>query len=157
MTTIINGKNVRIEKLQLGPYGTNCYVVVCQHTQASLVIDAPAESDKIMAQLKDTSPRYILLTHDHMDHTGALSALRNELGVPLAAHVLDSASISPAPEISPEDGATIALGDLDFQVLHTPGHTPGSLCFLCGQYLFPVIRFSRGAPVIPGHQKDSTG
>jgi hydroxyacylglutathione hydrolase len=154
LTTIINGKNVRIEKLQLGPYGTNCYVVVCQHTQASLVIDAPAESDKIMAQLKDTSPRYILLTHDHMDHTGALSALRNELGVPLAAHVLDSASISPAPEISPEDGATIALGDLDFQVLHTPGHTPGSLCFLCGQYLFSGDTLFPGGP---GHTRSPEG
>ena len=146
MTTIIDDENIRIDKLQLGPYGTNCYVVVCQQTQTSLVIDAPAESDQIVAQLKNTDPRYILLTHDHMDHTGALSALRSKLGVPLAAHILDSASISPAPEISLEDGVTISLGDLEFRVLHTPGHTPGSLCFLGGRYLFSGDTLFPGGP-----------
>jgi hydroxyacylglutathione hydrolase len=146
LTTIINDENIRIDKLQLGPYGTNCYIVVCQHIQASLVIDAPAESEQIIAQLKNTNPRYILLTHDHMDHTGALSVLRNKLVVPLAAHVHDSASISPAPEIFLEDGAMISLGDLEFRALHTPGHTPGSLCFVCGRYLFSGDTLFPGGP-----------
>ena len=150
MTTILSDENIRIDKLQLGPYGTNCYVVVCQHTQASLVIDAPDEGDQIIAQLKNTNPRYILLTHDHMDHTGALSTLRRELKVPLAAHVLDSRSISPAPELFLEDGVMISLGDLEFKVLHTPGHTPGSLCFLCGRYLFSGDTLFPGGP---GHTR----
>jgi glyoxylase-like metal-dependent hydrolase (beta-lactamase superfamily II) len=96
--------------------------------------------------LENTDPGYILLTHDHMDHTGALSALRSKLGVPLASHILDSASISPAPEISLEDSATISLGNLEFRVLHTPGHTPGSLCFLNGRYLFSGDTLFPGGP-----------
>jgi glyoxylase-like metal-dependent hydrolase (beta-lactamase superfamily II) len=146
MTTIISDESIQIDKLQLGPYGTNCYTVVCQRTRASLVIDAPAESDRIVAQLKNTNPRYILLTHDHMDHTGALADLRSTLGIPLAAHVLDSGSISPAPEMLLEDGATILLGNLEFRVLHTPGHTPGGLCFLCGRYLFSGDSLFPGGP-----------
>ena len=146
MATIISDEYIKIEKLRLGPYDTNCYIVVCQHTQESLVIDAPAESDRIIAQLKDIRPRYILLTHDHMDHTGALDALRKELGVPMAAHVLDSGSISPAPEMLLEDDESITLGDLEFRVLHTPGHTPGGLCFLYGRYLFSGDTLFPGGP-----------
>jgi glyoxylase-like metal-dependent hydrolase (beta-lactamase superfamily II) len=96
--------------------------------------------------LKNTKPRYILLTHDHMDHTGALTDLRSKLGIPLAAHVLDSGSISPAPEMLLEDGVTISLGNLEFRVLHTPGHTPGGLCFLCGGYLFSGDTLFPGGP-----------
>ncbi len=146
MTTIINDEDIRIDKLQLGPYGTNCYTVVCNQTRESLVIDAPAESEIIMGNLKGTNPKYIFLTHDHMDHTGALEALRGGLGVPLAAHTLDSRSISPPPEIFLNDGDALAVGNLDFKVLHTPGHTPGGLCLLWGLHLFSGDTLFPGGP-----------
>ena len=97
------------------------------------MIDAPAESERIISKLNDTEPRFILLTHDHMDHVGALAVLRNSLGVPLAAHAQDSHSISPASETFLNDGDIIKLGNLELITLHTPGHTPGSLCFLTGE------------------------
>jgi hydroxyacylglutathione hydrolase len=146
MAAIVNDENVLIEKLQLGPFGTNTYIVVCQKTRDSLVVDAPAEADRIMDRLQGTNPRYILLTHDHMDHVGALAELRSRLKVPLAAHALDAGNLPSPPEILLNDGDTLALGDLKLKVLHTPGHTPGSLCFLTGKHLISGDTLFPGGP-----------
>ena len=73
MTIVVNDKSLQIEQLQLGPFGTNAYILTCQETKESAVVDAPAEADKIISRLKGTAPRYILLTHSHMDHIGALA------------------------------------------------------------------------------------
>jgi glyoxylase-like metal-dependent hydrolase (beta-lactamase superfamily II) len=146
MSVIVDDEDIHVEKLQLGLYGTNCYIVVCNRTKESLVVDAPGELKKITGKLKGTTPKYILLTHDHMDHTGALAALRSELNVPLGAHALDSSQISPAPEIPLKDGDTIQMGKLIFEVLHTPGHTPGGLCFRSGVYLFSGDSIFPGGP-----------
>ena len=135
MADTFNDENISIEKLQLGPWGTNTYIVVCKHTCESLVVDAPGEPDKVISRLKSTSPRFILLTHDHMDHIGALDELRSNLNVPLVAHAADSSKLSSPPEMLMNDGDTITLGDLELSVIHTPGHTPGGLCFLTGRYL----------------------
>ena len=146
MTNIFNDENLRIDKLQLGPYGTNAYIVVCKDTSDSLVIDAPAEASTILSYLKDTTPRYILLTHDHMDHIGALTELRKALQVPLVAHAADSTQLSPAPETMVNDGDKFLLGNLEFNVLYTPGHTPGSICFLTGKHLFSGDTLFPGGP-----------
>ena len=146
MSVVVNDEDIRIEKLQLGPYGTNCYIVVCNRTKESLVVDAPGDVEKIIERLQGTSPRYVLLTHDHMDHTGALSALRSENNVPLGAHALDSSQISPPPEISLKDGDTVTLGNLAFDVLHLPGHTPGGLGFKVGIHLFSGDSIFPGGP-----------
>jgi len=146
MAVIVNDDNIRIEKLQLGPFGTNAYIMVCQKTRDSLVVDAPAEADKIMDRLQGTNPKYILLTHDHMDHVGALAELRSKLKVPLAAHASDSSTLSSPPEILLKDGDTASLGDLNLDVLHTPGHTPGSLCFRTGTNLISGDTLFPGGP-----------
>jgi glyoxylase-like metal-dependent hydrolase (beta-lactamase superfamily II) len=99
------------------------------------VVDAPAEADRITQQLKGTNPRYILITHAHMDHTGALPELKSSLGVPVSAHPLDAKRLPLKPEILLEDGDRISFGKIELKVLHTPGHTPGSVCFLTGKYL----------------------
>jgi hydroxyacylglutathione hydrolase len=146
MANIFNEDNIRIEKLQLGPYGTNAYIVVCKTTSESLIVDAPAEADTIISFLHGTKPLYILLTHDHMDHIGALAELRESLKIPLAAHAADSSGLFPAPEIPVSDGHTITLGDLTFKVLHTPGHTPGGICFHTGKHLFSGDTLFPGGP-----------
>ena len=146
MTVIANDNRIRIEKLQLGPWGTNCYIVVCPATRESLVVDAPANAEEIMERLGNTNPRFILLTHSHMDHTGALSALRTRLKVPLAAHAHDASSLAPPLEILLNDGDKVTLGKLEFEVLYTPGHTPGGLCFKTGSYLFSGDTLFPGGP-----------
>jgi len=146
MTVLIDDDTIRIEKLQLGPYGTNAYIMVCQKTGDSLVVDAPAEAATLIKRLQDTSPKFILLTHDHMDHIGALSELRSGLNVPLGAHALDSSKLAPPPEIMLKDGDTIKLGNLTLEILHTPGHTLGSLCFRTGRYLISGDTLFPGGP-----------
>lgn len=133
---LVKDELIRVERLELGPYGTNAYIVVCQQNQESAVVDAPAEATSIMAKLNNTIPRYLLLTHSHMDHIGALHELRSRLKLPLAAHPLDTQGITPVPEIPLNDRIILPLGKLEVRVLHTPGHTAGSLCFLIDSYLF---------------------
>jgi hydroxyacylglutathione hydrolase len=146
MTVIADDKDIRIERLILSAYETNCYVAVCKKTRQSLVVDAPADATRIIAALAETEPRYILLTHDHYDHTGTLTSLRSRLKVPLAAHPADAASLKTPPEILLANGDTLALGKLKVTVRHTPGHTPGSLCFKIGKYLFAGDTLFPGGP-----------
>jgi hydroxyacylglutathione hydrolase len=96
--------------------------------------------------LKNTKPKYILLTHNHMDHIGALAQLRNELKVPLAAHAADAGNLVPPPEMLLSDGDTIWVGNLKLTILHTPGHTPGSLCFRVARYLISGDTIFPGGP-----------
>lgn len=146
MTIIAKDDEVQIEKLQLGPYGTNAYIVICRKTGDSLVVDAPAEADTVIDHLQGSSPRYILLTHNHMDHVGALDELRSRLGVPLAAHTADAVKLTSPPEMLVKDGDAISLGRLTVGVMHTPGHTPGSLCFKVGRYLLSGDTLFPGGP-----------
>ena len=146
MASVVKDDNIQIERLQLGPFGTNAYVLTCQQTRDSVVIDAPAEADKIIENLKGTNPRYILLTHNHMDHIGALAELRSRLIIPLAAHTSDAAGLAPPPEIQLNDGDTVSFGNIKLEVRHTPGHTPGSLCFKTGKYLLSGDTIFPGGP-----------
>ncbi len=143
---IANDKDIRIEKLTLGIYETNTYIVVCQKTKESLVVDAPARASEIITALEGTQPKYILLTHDHYDHTGVIVSLRARLKAPLACHELDSFQLKTPPEIILKDGDSFKLGNLNFHVLHTPGHTRGGLCFSVGNYCFVGDTIFPGGP-----------
>jgi len=146
MALVAKDPSLRIERLQLGPFGTNAYVVVCQATGESVVVDAPAESGKILESLQATTPRNILITHSHFDHLQALPELRARLGVPVAAHSLDAAGLPFPPEVMLNDGDIITCGKVQLTVLHTPGHTPGSVCFLTGRYLIAGDTIFPGGP-----------
>ena len=135
MALVVKDDNIQIEKLEVGPFGTNAYVLVCRATDDSVLVDTPAEANKIMERLKGTNPRYILTTHNHTDHLGAFSELRSLLGVPVAVPPLDAERLPSPPDMLLNDGDTVSFGSIELKVLHTPGHTPGSLCFLTGQYL----------------------
>ena len=135
MVNVAKDDRIRIEKLELGPFGTNAYFLTCRQTSASVLVDAPGEAGKIMSQLKGTDPKYILMTHNHMDHTGALVEVKSALNVPIAAHRDDAGNLPIQPDLLLNDGDVVSCGDIQLTVLHTPGHTPGSLCFLTGNYL----------------------
>ena len=76
-----------------------------------------------------------MITHSHMDHIGALPELKARLKVPVAVHRLDMKGSPVRPEILLEDGQEVSFGNVRLKVLHTPGHTPGSLSFLIGKQL----------------------
>ena len=146
MAAVFNDNDIRIDKLTLGPYETNTYIVVCRKTGESLVVDAPARASEIIESLSSTQPRFILLTHDHYDHTGVLVSLRSRLKVPLATHVASSYQLKTPPEILLKDSDSISLGNLRIDVLYTPGHTPGSLCFKVNKYLLAGDTIFPGGP-----------
>jgi glyoxylase-like metal-dependent hydrolase (beta-lactamase superfamily II) len=143
---VIQDNVIRIEKMTLGPYETNAYLLVCQKTKESLVVDAPARASEIINGLEGTKPKYILLTHDHYDHTGVIVSLRSRLKVPLATHVESSYQLQKPPEVVLNDGDVLNLGKLKIGVLYTPGHTPGGLCFRVRNYLFAGDTIFPGGP-----------
>ena len=137
---------MNIKTMQVGPLGTNCYLLEDEHTRAAAVIDPGGDGARIEAQLRADGAelKRILLTHAHFDHTGGVAehhAAHPE--VPVFLHPADAARLGSqvfppigAPTVPYGDGDVVKLGDLDIQVLHTPGHTPGGVCLLVGDALF---------------------
>jgi len=152
MPIVEENDKVRLEKLVLGPYETNCYILSCKKTGESVLVDTPAESGEILRSLEGTKPRYILITHNHMDHLGAFEEVRSVLSVPVAAHPLDADRLTGGADVSLGHGDKVSFGELSLEVLHTPGHTPGSVCFyrmpilLSGDTIFPGGPGKTGSP-----------
>ena len=146
MTTVEKNDIFRIEKVETAPFGTNAYIVVCEATGESVLIDAPGDADKILDRLEGTNPICMLITHRHMDHTGALERLKDELNIPVAAHLADADKLPVEAEMLLEDGNIVSFGKVTLDVLHTPGHTPGSICFLTGNILLPGDTIFPGGP-----------
>jgi len=146
MTKVVENERIRIDRLELGPFGTNSYILICQKTNESVVVDAPGETNLVLDGLKETQPKYILMTHDHFDHIGGLVELRSALEVPVAAHPADVKNLPLEPDLLLNDGDEISMGAIELRVLHTPGHTPGSLCFLAGIYLIAGDTLFPGGP-----------
>jgi glyoxylase-like metal-dependent hydrolase (beta-lactamase superfamily II) len=146
MTRVSKNDQIKIDRFELGPFGTNTYVLTCQETGESVVVDAPGEVGKIMEALQGTHPQYILMTHDHFDHVGALSELKSALNVPVAAHPADANDLPVPVDILLNQGEKISFGGIELEVIHTPGHTPGSLCFLADDYLIVGDTLFPGGP-----------
>ncbi len=146
MVVVVKDNDIQIERLELKPWGTNAYIIICLQTRDSVLIDAPADASTIINRLEGTNPKYILLTHNHVDHIGVLFELRSKLKVPLAAHAADSARLPSPPDILLNDGDLVSLGKVKLEVLHTPGHTSGSLCFKIGRCLISGDTIFPGGP-----------
>lgn len=144
--TLLLNRKIKIEKFVLGSFNTNAYIITCQNTGQSVLLDAPSEAETLMKYLNNTYPQYILLTHAHPDHIGALSEIKKQLELPLAAHEAETQNLPLIPDLLLEEGSQISFGELQFKVLHTPGHTPGSLCYRAGTYLFAGDTLFPGGP-----------
>ena len=132
--------------LPVGMIQTNCYVVGCEETKEGAVIDPGGHPELILEQVERHKlvVKYVLNTHAHFDHTDANAALVQATGAALAIHPEDlpilrssggaawfgmSADTSPLPDLELHDGDELEIGSLCLTVLHTPGHTPGHVCF----------------------------
>lgn len=134
---------VELIKLAVGPYETNCYVLICPVIKESVVVDPAAEGERILQKVEGTTVKYILLTHAHMDHVGALAEVRETTGAPLGVHLADARHFKVDADFDLADGDVLEWGDCRLRVVHTPGHTPGSVCLildervLVGDTIFP--------------------
>jgi hydroxyacylglutathione hydrolase len=146
MTLVASNNNLSILRIETSSFGTNAYILICHKSLNSVIIDAPGEEKKILAALKRTKPKCLLITHSHMDHTGALVALKASLDIPVAGHTEDAHRLPLPPDILLADGETLVFGRAQLRVLHTPGHTPGSLCFYTEPYLLSGDTLFPGGP-----------
>lgn len=137
---------VQIERLTVGEIDENCYLVVNPETGELLVIDPGAEAERIFAAIGERKPRAVLLTHGHFDHIGAVDAVCEKYGIPVYIHEADAPKLTD-PEANTgcrfghpvtvrtqprllHDDEELHLAGLGLKVLHTPGHSKGSVCYL---------------------------
>ena len=145
MTIVAEDSNIRIIQLDVaGTIVSNAYLLVCQQTGDSALVDTPGDAGRLLEQLEGTNPRHVLITHNHFDHLMAFAEVRSKLQVPVAAHPLDA--LPSPPDILLNDGDTVSFGNLELKVLHTPGHTPGSICFYTDNYLISGDTLFPGGP-----------
>lgn len=134
---------MKIYTLPLGQLETNCYLVADGDGNAA-VIDPATAPERILQTARDSSLtiQAILLTHGHFDHVGAVAGLTQALRCPVWMHENELTLpeyLTDGPLYYTDgygEGDTVTVGGLQFTVLHTPGHTPGSVCLRCGDALF---------------------
>ncbi len=117
--------NIRVKPV--GVDQANCYIIVDANTKVGILVDPGAEGIALIEWIDDVSILTILVTHAHPDHIGALEYVRRELGVDAGMHTADAKAFSQRPDYFLSDGQTIKLGESHLQVVHLPGHTPGSI------------------------------
>ena len=158
-----------IKTLPVGQLETNCYVVTDEKSLDCAVIDPGDESNTILDYLEDhhLHCKAILITHGHFDHVGAVEAVREETGAPVYFNKLDDARYAtvgfnrgftlPEGGVYYGDGDTVEVGGLRFDVIATPGHTPGGVTLRCENALFTgdtLFRGSCGRTDLPGGDMD---
>lgn len=156
---------MNIKTLQVGAIRTNCYILIDEESNQAAVIDPGDDARKILAQLQEDGAevRYILLTHGHYDHTTAVPQLHQALpNAKIYIHEADAngAGSKLFPLAGQVDdlllygeGDALPLGSLTIRVLHTPGHSPGSVSLLVGDVLFSgdtLFCSSMGRTDLPG-------
>jgi len=144
-----------IERLQVGVFGTNCYILMDPETKQGYIIDPGAEARNILsaAERMGLDCEGVLCTHGHMDHVGAVGKVAEATGAPVYISEEDSGVLSgsaqglggrigsllvskPRGVVGLSAGAALGFGSHSVKVLATPGHTRGSMSFLCGDNLF---------------------
>jgi hydroxyacylglutathione hydrolase len=142
---------LKLWKLPVGEYGTNCYLLTCPETGRGLLVDPGADAEAILALCQDWEVTRILLTHGHFDHTQALNEVREALQAPVGLHPADAARFGVEADLELRDGMRLGVGRRYLRLTHIPGHTPGSV----------ALRFDRRAivgdavfPGGPGHTAD---
>lgn len=191
---------MQIKSATFGQLQNNCYLITDEETGLSALVDCTEYSDKMKSFIGDAKLSYILLTHGHFDHIGGVKKVQEQYGAKVVisredAPMLSSSRLSLAAfsfihqektqaDILVQDGAIVNLGKTGLRVLATPGHTPGSVCYVtddavfsgdtlffcsCGRTDFPggssaqimkslqkLAALSGNLTVYPGHDRQST-
>ncbi|WP_026893957.1 MBL fold metallo-hydrolase [Clostridiisalibacter paucivorans] len=134
------------KRIPVGLYAANCYIIGCENTKEGIIVDPGADAKTILAEINalGLDIKYIVLTHGHGDHIGALEDVHNELDVPILIHgedeymlknssenftgVMNNKKVEMTPHKTLKDGDIIEFGNMKAEVIHTPGHTKGGIC-----------------------------
>jgi len=122
--------------VHVGEKDTNCYIVACSDTREAVVIDPGDDAPKILGQLRGLTVRWIGFTHAHPGHTGAKEAVKGATQAPTAMHLADATAQLKSADRYLVAGDTLPFGAFTFDVLPTPGHSPGGLSFKVGNHVF---------------------
>jgi hydroxyacylglutathione hydrolase len=160
-----------IKALTVGPLETNCYILGDERSREAVVIDPGGDFENIEKQVRDLKLRvkYIVLTHGHFDHIGALADLKKATGAEVLIHAADAKMLSSVGQAQPfflesgaqpcpadrtvKEGDKLQLGAGVIEVLHTPGHTPGGVSLLTDKMIFTgdtLFSGSVGRADLPG-------
>lgn len=166
--------DIHIQRLVVGSLSANCYLVSRKATGEGLVVDPGGDASVILDAINAAGVTItdILLTHGHSDHIAALYEVQEATGAPTSIHTADadflvghgpyssqfgiSYHTPHRPDLLLYDGDIIECGSITFTVIHTPGHTPGSACFLSDGLLFTgdtLVRHSIGTTLMPGSSR----
>jgi hydroxyacylglutathione hydrolase len=159
-----------LERLEVGMIAANCYLVADEDTREGMVIDPGDEPDVIVKRIEELGLKikYIVLTHSHPDHIGGIKGVKDATGARVAIHEAEAASLEsrrggmgfgfPMGETTPADikfkgGESLDIGSLHFNVVHTPGHSPGGICLIGEGVVFSgdtLFNFGIGRYDFPG-------
>jgi len=191
-----------IKRFVVGPLENNCYIVADDKTRECLVVDPGDEPDRILDFIKDKNfdVKYIVCTHGHFDHVAAVSDVRDQTRARIVIHTDDleiyhktreqgatwgfEIESQPEPDLFVSEGDQLSIGELRFEILHTPGHSRGGICLygegilITGDTLFAgsvgrtdfyggdikrlkesfgrLINLPQEVKVLPGHGPEST-
>lgn len=135
-----------IQKIIVGPLESNCYIIADEQTKEAIIVDPGDEPDIIIDFIKEKTlqVKYVVCTHAHFDHIGAVSEMKQETGAPIVIH-RDEQEVYrstrkqaalwgfdleelPKPDMLVSEGDILEIGSLKFMIIHTPGHSPGGIC-----------------------------
>lgn len=146
---------MKIKKLTVGFIQENCYIVYDEHTKDAVVIDPGADGEEIVEALGGLNLVAIIATHGHIDHVGQVGYLKKMFNVPFYLSSRDTFLINdelfpsfaaaleaepcPSPDFDLDTTDSLSVGNINFKLLKTPGHTPGSVCLYSKEEKFVIV------------------
>lgn len=162
---------MKIISMSVGLLEANCYILYDENSKEAIIIDPGGDGEYILSKIEEEklNVRYIVLTHGHFDHIGAVGFLKDKTGGLVAIHKLDAENLmngyknlsysmgiemkQTEADLLLEHGSVIEFGDVKCKIIHTPGHSEGSICILAPGIVFTgdtLFRGSIGRTDFPG-------